>query len=484
MTKLQLTPQLRQAIRYLQISTLDLREEVQQALDSNMMLEVSEEIFDDSVAQVSVEPLDIPRELDVDAQWDDIYEPERSAAPAASDGGELEEQCRSDETLSDHLRWQLEISRFSERDHIIGAAIVDAVDDDGYLETSLERLHEGLAPALDDLDIEELGAVLRQVQNFDPPGVAARDLRECLLIQLRQLDEAVPWSRQAIDLVDTGFDSLASKDFTQLTRVTRLSREALHEAMRLVHSLNPRPGTTFNSAPTEYPIPHLMRLVQHLDPQPGATSAPAPAEYVNPDLIVTKRQGTWVVELNPEAMPRIQINSSYADLIRRENESPDRAAMRAHLQEARHFIKSLQNRSRTLLKVARCVVKYQEAFLEHGDAAIKAMVPGEVAQMVGLHQSTVSRVSSQKYILTPRGLYELRQLFFSDVFKRAESPRDEPLRVLLREFIAKEDPRRPFSDNKLAVLFKERGFVVGPRIIAVYRQSMSIPPPRIRRRPD
>ncbi|MBT6277559.1 MAG: RNA polymerase factor sigma-54 [Chromatiales bacterium] len=449
--QLAMTPQLQQAIRLLQLSTLELHVEIQQLLDSNMMLEMAEDDLgsvEDAAEEVA--PLDIPAELATDTEWDDIFESTPSSLPTSDSGvGELELQQSSDETLADHLQWQLDLSRFSDRDQVIAEAIIDAIDDDGYLATSLEDLHLSLAEGLDDLDYYELTAVLRQVQNFDPPGVGARDLRDCLLVQLRQLDQDVKWREQAIELVETCLDELASKDFAALVKTMRLSREELHE---------------------------VTQLVQRMNPRPGATSHPAPAEYVTPDVIVAKHKGVWTVELNPEAIPRVRVNSTYAGFIRRADSSPDNSSMRSHLQEARWFIKSLQSRSETLLKVARCIVDRQEAFLEHGDEAMKAMVLHDVADIVGMHESTISRVTTQKYMLTPRGLYELKFFFSSHVATDTGGEASSiAIRALLKKLIATESSTKPLSDNKLASMLKGQGINVARRTVAKYRESMAIP---------
>jgi RNA polymerase sigma-54 factor len=449
--QLAMTPQLQQAIRLLQLSTVELQLEVQMALDSNMMLESPEDDFGDAATDAveEVEPLDIPTELDVDAEWDSIYDQPTGSAPPADGNGEFEAIRATEESLTDTLYWQLEMGHMTDRDRVIGAAIIDALEDDGYLRIDLEELSSDLVSVLDELELDEIEAVLRYVQNFEPSGVGARDLRECLLIQLRQLDVDTPCRDDAVTLVTDHFDTLASRDFNHLMRLMRLVREELQDIMLLVQSLNPRPGST---------------------------SHPQPSEYVTPDVVVTRRKGQWYVALNQDAMPRIRVNQGYANLVRRADDSPDNTSMRSHLQEARWFIKSLQSRSDTLLKVSSCIVDRQRDFLEHGDEAMKPMVLHDVAEIVGMHESTISRVTTQKYMLTPRGVYELKYFFSSHVSTDTGGEASSTaIRALLKKLIAAENPGKPLSDNKLAVVLSDQGINVARRTVAKYRESLSIP---------
>lgn len=449
--QLAMTPQLQQAIRLLQLSTLELQMEVQQALDSNMMLETVEEDLGDMDGEEAedVAPLDIPAELEVDTDWDAIYDQPSGIAAPSEGSGDFEAFRSSAESLVDHLNWQLEMAHVTDRDRAIGAAVVDAIDEEGYLRTSVEELRAALADDLEDLEEDEVEAVLRAVQNFEPPGVGARDLRECLLIQLRQLDETLVFRHEATTLLTEHFDLLAARDFDQIMRLMRVSREDLQAIMALVHALNPRPGTS---------------------------SHPQPSEYVTPDVVVTRRKGQWHVALNAEAMPRIRVNPTYAGLVKRADNSPDNTSMRSHLQEARWFIKSLQSRSETLLRVANCIVDRQRDFLEHGDEAMKPMVLHDVAEVVGMHESTISRVTTQKYMLTPRGVYELKYFFSSHVSTESGGEASSTaIRALLKKLIAAEYPGKPLSDSKLAAILGEQGINVARRTVAKYRESMSIP---------
>ena len=494
--QLTMTPQLQQAIRLLQLSTVELQIEIQQALESNPMLEALEDGEDegsgadgpeaaaDPVGEVSVEEpatlaaadesasealaelpqsdaqeQAIPEELPVDSAWEDVYDNAWLPAAGGADGEEregLEPRGTATESLREHLLWQLNLTPFSETDTAIALAIIDAIDDDGYLSVPLEEIHQGLAPELQ-VELAEVEAVLHRIQRFDPVGVGARDLRECLLVQLAQLPEDTPWREEAMRLVGEHLELLAAHDYTQLRRRLRLDEQALRAVVGLIRTLNPRPGSAL----------------------PG----PEP-EYVIPDVFVRKQRGVWRVELNPEALPRLRINPQYAALVRRADSSEENAYLRSHLQEARWFLKSLQSRNETLLKVATCIVERQRAFLEYGEEAMKPMVLRDVAEAVGMHESTISRVTTQKYMHTPRGIYEFKYFFSSHVGTTDGGECSATaIRAMIRKLIAAEDPRKPLSDSKIAQILHEReGINVARRTVAKYREAMAIPPSNERRR--
>jgi RNA polymerase sigma-54 factor len=472
-----MTPQLQQAIRLLQLSTLDLQLEIQNALDSNLMLEAEEEQQDaehetedtrdsstdelgereapaaESEREVdsAVEDTALSDELPVDSGWDEIYDNyDGSTAlsrPEEFNGRDIfENRSGGAETLRDHLMWQVEMSTFSDTDRVIATAIVDGVDEDGYLTLPLEEIHLGLAEL--QVDFDEVEAVLRRVQHFDPVGVAARDPSECLLIQLGQLPEDTPWLAEAKSVLSKHSDLLAARDFTQITRRMRISRDQLMEVMALVQTLTPRPGSML----------------------PG----PEP-QYVVPDVYVSKREGTWAITLNNETSPRLRINQQYAGLVRRADNSADNQCMRNHLQEARWFLKSLQNRSETLLKVATAIVERQRGFLEYGEEAMKPLVLRDVAEAVEMHESTVSRVTTQKYMHTPRGIFEFKY-FFSSHVGTADGGEcsSTAIRAMIKKLIAEEPPRKPLSDSKIAQVLGKEGIQVARRTVAKYRESMSI----------
>ncbi len=455
-----MTPQLQQAIRLLQLSTLELNTEVQEALDSNLMLEVDEEENEVETQAAdgnghdhdsSVEPDHIPTDLPVDSVWEDIYDSIPTYASGAStpeffDG---EFQRSAAETLADHLFWQMSLTHFSDVDAAIGAAIIDAVNDDGYLRLSIEELKESLEAQKIEVGLDEVEAVLHQVQNFDPVGVAARDLRECLMRQLQQFPEEKRWRKDAIELVDKHLELLASRDYAQLKRIMKLDEDALKQVIYLIQSLNPRPGSQIQ---------------------------PAPAEYVIPDVFVRKQNGAWRVELNSDAFPRLRVNSHYARLMRGAQNGADKDCLKSHLQEARWFIKSLKSRNDTLLKVAKTIVERQQGFLEYGEEAMKPMVLHDIAQEVEMHESTISRVTTRKYMHTPRGIFELKYFFSSHVYTKSGAEcSSTAIRALLKKLIAAENPARPLSDSKLAAILSEQGIKVARRTVAKYREAMAIP---------
>ena len=369
--------------------------------------------------------------------------------PADTNGFEFDSPRAGTESLTDHLMWQLGLTRMSDLDKAIATAVIDSIGEDGYLTVALEEIHNSLDATELEIDLAEVEAVLRQIQNFDPVGVGARDLRECLLIQLRNCSEDTPWRQAAVTLVGEHLELLGQRDFAQLMRNLKLEKEELHEVIALIKTLSPRPGDAIQSG------------------QP---------EYVIPDVFVRKVKGAWRVELNPDAFPKVRVNSQYASLIRRADNSADNNCLKTHLQEARWLIKSLRSRSETLLKVATCIVKRQQSFFEYGEEAMKPMVLHDIAEEVEMHESTISRVTTQKYMHTPRGLYELKYFFSSHV--RTESGAEcssTAIRALLKKLIAAENSQKPLSDSKLAAILSEQGIKVARRTVAKYRESMSIP---------
>jgi len=454
-----MTPQLQQAIRLLQLSTMELQVEVQEALDSNLMLEADEDgnaagpgeaVGENGGAELDVAPGDIPSELPVDSAWEDIYD----SVPIQYNGSEIngadfESHRAGTPTLNEHLLWQLGLTRMSELDTAIATAIIDSIDEDGYLSASVEDIQTSLSAPELEIDQPEIEAVLRQIQNFDPVGVGARDLCECLSIQLRQCPDDTPWRQAASRLVRDHLGLLGQRDYGQLLRLLKLQKEELQEVITLIQTLSPRPGDAIQSS------------------QP---------EYVIPDVFVRNVKGTWRVELNPDAFPKVRVNSQYAGLIRRADNSADNNCLKTHLQEARWLIKSLRSRSETLLKVTTCIVERQKAFLEFGEEAMKPMVLHDVAEAVSMHESTISRVTTQKFMHTPRGLFELKYFFSSHVFTESGAEcSSTAIRALLKKLIAAENAQKPLSDSKLAGVLSEQGIKVARRTVAKYRESMSIP---------
>ncbi len=484
---LTMTPQLQQAIKLLQLSTLDLKQEIQEALESNLMLETEEEgVRRDEGAQepekpaeqvngsevtrdnerndpnneteIAIEAESMPDELPVDTVWDDIYDsvtPVSNPGPVGGDDNQdfLNQQIVG-ESLQDHLIWQMQLTPFSPVDLEIAEAIIDGINEDGYLTTQLEDIVAGIDD--EEIEIEEVEAVLHRVQAFDPPGIAARDLRDCLLIQLRQLPDDFSWRDQAIRLVDEHFDLLAQQDENQLRRRLKVAADELMEIIHLIRSLNPRPGTSI------------------------ASQAPS---YIEPDVFVYKHQNQWRVELNPDAAPRLRVNPEYAGMIRRADNSADNVTMKNHLQEARWFIKSLQSRNDTLLRVATRIVDFQRNFFEYGEEAMKPLVLRDIAEALEMHESTISRVTTQKYMYTPRGTYEFKYFFSSHVSTASGGEASATaIRALIKKLISAEKPNKPLSDNKIAAILADQGINVARRTVAKYRESMAIPPSNERKR--
>ena len=458
--QLAMTPQLQQAIRLLQLSTLELQQELQQALESNPLLEQidTHEEIDTRETQDSetldtadaLEQKEMPEELPLDASWDTIY---TAGTPSGTSGDYIDDelpvyQGETTQTLQDYLMWQVELTPFSDTDRAIATSIVDAVDDTGYLTVPLEDILESMGD--EEIDIDEVEAVLKRIQRFDPVGVAAKDLRDCLLIQLSQFDKTTPLLEEARLIISDHLDLLANHDFRTLMRVTRLKEDVLKEAVNLIQSLDPRPGQSIQ------------------------TGEP---EYVIPDVLVRKHNGHWTVELNSDSIPRLQINQHYASMCNNARNDGDSQFIRSNLQDAKWLIKSLESRNDTLLRVSRCIVEQQQAFFEQGEEYMKPMVLADIAQAVEMHESTISRVTTQKYLHSPRGIFELKYFFSSHVNTEGGGEASSTaIRALVKKLIAAENPAKPLSDSKLTSLLSEQGIMVARRTVAKYRESLSIPP--------
>jgi len=480
--QLTMTPQLQQAIRLLQLSSLELQAEIQEILETNPLLEKPEDgeadtsgeaieeinmLEDKMVASVSsnesngerevdASPNEIPDDLPVDSSWEDTYDNYVGASGSNNEENRSYENTNTaSDSLFDHLMWQMRLTPFSEVEQAIATQIIDGIDEHGYLSVPLDDIHQSVKNTVDpELELDEVEAVLTRIQHFEPPGVGARDLRECIQIQLGYLDPQTPWLSEAKILVRDYFDLLAKREFSLLMRRMKISESDLQNAIVLLKSMNPRPGTQIDSGQ---------------------------AEYIIPDVFIRKEKGQWRVELNPEVTPRLSINSLYANMA--QGNSRDSAYMKNHLQEARWFLKSLKSRNETLLKVATCIVERQRAFLEYGDEGMKPLVMHDVAEVVNMHESTISRVTTKKYMHTPRGIYELKYFFSSHVSTaNGGECSATAIRAMLRKLIASEQRNKPLSDNKLASLLAEQGINVARRTVAKYREAMSIPPSNERKR--
>lgn len=494
--QLAMTPQLQQAIRLMRLSATDLAIEIREAIEANPMLEAEDELEGDAPSadmdagldgwghhdspaeaaedgwgeangeDIALEPAEttaIPQELPVDTRWEDLYQPSAYAL-STPPREHFEPLARATESLTDHLLWQLNVLTLPERDRLICATIVEAVDADGMLRpgTTTPDPHgclKELAAALDlqpAVEIDEVAAMLKLVQQFEPAGVAARDLRECLLLQLAQTAPDTLHRAAAQTVLERCFDALAAGNRAALARRSKLDAAALDGGVALIQSLNPRPGTAFGDFA---------------------------CEYVEPDVYATKEAGRWLVELNSATAPAVRINSHYAGLVRRGDTSADNAFLRDHLDEARGFLTSLKNRNETLLKVATQIVLQQRAFLEHGAEAMRPLVLADIAAATDLHESTVSRLTTSKYMHTPQGVFELKYFFSSHVgASDGGTVSSTAIRALIKQLIGEENPQRPLSDSRLAAMLAERDIEVARRTVAKYRESLAIPSSNQRKR--
>ncbi|MCB1756713.1 MAG: RNA polymerase factor sigma-54 [Gammaproteobacteria bacterium] len=490
---LAMTPQLQQAIKLLQLSTLELQTEIQSALENNPMLEMqdedgasaeknaregrdgkndkeqdSSEIEKPDSAEIELSSQDsdsIPDDLPVDSAWEDIYEPSYTQPSSGSAGSEdsgrdfTEFHNSGISSLQDHLNEQVQLTNLSEKDHYIAASLIDAIDDNGYLSEPLEELTAGMQQEIDNPDItfelDEVEAVLSMIQQLDPAGCGSRNISECMHIQLCQLP-ASETTANAKKIALDHLDLLACNDFAKMRRQLKINDEQLQEAISLVRSLNPRPG----------------RQIVHDH-----------NEYIVPDVFVKKSKGVWRVELNPDIAPKLGINSLYAGMVKRADKSDDNNFLRNHLQEARWFIKSLQSRNETLLRVGTAIVERQRGFLEFGEEAMKPLVLRDIAEQLDLHESTISRVTTQKYIHTPRGIFEFKYFFSSHVSTaNGGECSATAIRAMIKRYISSENPTKPLSDSKIASTLVNEGIQVARRTVAKYRESMAIPPSNERKR--
>src|SRR5579871_644724 len=460
--QLTMTPQLQQAIRLLQLPALELQAHIRELLESNVMLEPTEEgegtgTFE--AIEAPEQPAEMPERTAessvevVDEGWGE-HSVGGSEAPWSGDDDERQQEFAdaSGQSLQEHLLWQLELARLEPREFAIARAIIDAISDDGYLTESLEEIANTLRPEIE-CQAAEVEAVLGGVQALDPPGVGARSVGECIELQLRQLDPATPGFNTAIEIARHHLELVAERELSLLKRELRATEEEIACALALVRACHPRPGATVST---------------------GA------AEYVIPDVFVRRTDHGWSVEINAATLPRVRLNSSYASLIGR---NASHATMRAQLQEARWLLKSLEIRHETLIKVARSIVERQQGFLEHGDEHMRPMILKDIAEAVGMHESTISRVTSGKYMHTPRGVFELRYFFSSQVEGADGSGTSSTaIRAKIRKLVKEEDAESPLSDGRIAELLSGEGIPVARRTVAKYREAMGIAPSNERRR--
>lgn len=484
---LTLTPQLQQTIRLLHFSTLELQSEISSMLEQNPLLDVDENttltpvdteasetpkepqasVSQESSEQQELTNLDeashIPDELPLDTQWDKIYD---SSAPPSSGSSKLsadeyssflENQSGAAPDLQAHLIDQLQLSNLGHRDLRIAAALVLSLDENGYLADTLESVHESLCDSIEELDLDEVVAIQHFIMQLEPIGVGAQNLSENLLAQLPHSEAPESTVANATKLLRYHLDLLSKQDMQKLKRSTGLNDDEIRAAMELIRSLNPRPGSQISSDSVD---------------------------YITPDVYVIQQEGRWIVSLNPDIAPQLKVHEDYASLIKRGDKSTANQYLREHLQEARWFIKSLQSRNDTILKVAEVIVTRQQAYFEKGPEGMTPMVLRDIAEELGMHESTISRVTTHKFMLTPTGMVEFK-FFFSSQVSTADGGNASAtaIRAMIKGLVDQENPQKPLSDSKItSILLNDKGVKVARRTVAKYREAMQIPPSNERKR--
>ncbi len=509
---LTMTPQLQQAIKLLQLSSLDLESEILDVIESNPLLEIQENSDNKEESNASSEPDKTVSESDStqettekdssdaiksetlddemigDTQWEDWGYTNQTSSQRADDGNQLEYQGETSESLRDQLLWQINMTSMTEVDRAIAMILIDSIDESGFMKADLQDVcdmlnQENKVHHLDiavskktdeenkrtlqeysqesenaepesiesDVIIEEVESVLHHIQSFEPPGIGARNLQECLLIQLKKLPEDTEHINLAKRVLESHFQYLANRNYRQLIKESKLNEIQLKNAFLLIQSLDPRPGNQINQNN---------------------------AQYIKPDVYVRKdSKGRWHATLNPDATPKLDINKTYASLIKRADNSKDNQFLKNNLQEAKWFIKSLQSRNDTLLKVTSSIIEKQIGFLEYGEEAMKPLVLHDIADEVEMHESTISRVTTQKFMHTPKGIFELKYFFSSHVSTDSGGEcSSTAIRAVIKKLISVENQVKPLSDSKIAALLKDQGIKVARRTVAKYRESMAIPP--------
>lgn len=439
---LTMTPQLQQAIRLLQLPVLDLSAQIQDALEENVMLEM-EDLPD--VPKTDTEPTVEVETIKPEDTWQSNPMERMPESNWNGEGRPINEYAdQSGQSLREHLLWQLELENFTPRESVIGEALIDSINDDGYLTTTVEEIVDYIGED-SAVSVEEIERTLRKVQRLDPGGIGARSLSECIILQLEQLEPATPGLKLAIDIANNHLGAVGAREYSELRRTLRTTEEALEDALALIKGCHPKPGQAVSSTA---------------------------AEYVVPDVFVRKVDDRWQVEISSSGIPRLSVNQRYAQLLRG---STDHAALRTQLQEARWLVRSLEIRNETLMKVASCIVSRQTGFLDHGDEAMKPLVLRDVAEEIGMHESTISRVTTNKYMHTPRGVFEFKYFFSSHLASSDGSDQSSTsVRAKIRKLIGAENPAKPLSDSKIAKLLADDGISVARRTVAKYREAMKI----------
>ncbi|MBK6981820.1 MAG: RNA polymerase factor sigma-54 [Betaproteobacteria bacterium] len=455
---LTLTPQLQQSIRLLQLSTVELNQELERYLAENPLLERADLAGEEAPVAPDISRETREPEPEPPTQPDDSF----SFGEEQTGGSRRNDDDRDDFTqiaaaepgLQEALIRQLQFTAMSERDKRLALLVIANLDGDGYLTASLEELRETGATEMPELDVEEVSVALRQVQSLEPTGVGARNLAECLTLQLKALDPAMPHRARALELVTRHLEVLAARDFNKLRRLLGLSDDELREVRALILTLDPKPGRAWGDGDVR---------------------------YVVPDVTVKKTGGRWLAQLNRDAMPRLRINKMYADLLQSSRDNGARN-LSGQLQEARWLIKNVQQRFDTILRVTQAIVDRQRNFFEHGEVAMRPLVLREIAEAVGLHESTISRVTTQKYMLTTRGMYELKYFFGSHVSTDTGGAcSSTAIRALIRQLVSAEDGKKPLSDHRISDILAQQGIQVARRTVAKYREAMHIQPANMRK---
>jgi RNA polymerase sigma-54 factor len=463
---LSMTPQMQQAIRLLQLSTLELEQEIQEALESNPLLEQNtpeelptEQENTNDVAQTSPdESYEIPENMDIDANWEDVFDSnnvyEHTTTLSRSEESTttiLENKSHATETLQDHLNWQIHLSQLSDIDKAIAKNIIDAIDQSGFLLESVENLYQQLlqqniAP---ELELEEVYSVLNYVQRLDPVGIAARNLSECLGIQLQVLHPNDELMQKAAQLLIKQPELLEPKQHTKLKQALALTTQTFNDFLKVLKTLNPRPGNQFSN--------HEI-------------------EYIAPDVYIKQVNGEWEVSLNPNMQKSLRVNDFYADLLAEKGQKDDIKYLKDNLKQANWFIHSIENRNQTILKVSQAIMEQQTAFLQYGDQAMKPMILRDIAEKLDMHESSISRATTRKYIHTPQGIFELKHFFSSQLSTDSgNSCSSTAIQAMIKKFIDNENMKKPLSDNKLTTLLQEQGIKVARRTVTKYREAMHIP---------
>lgn len=482
-----MTPQLQQAIRLLQLSSVELQQEIQEVLETNPLLERAEDSTSSQEAtkaeaeaeknknevEASTEsiPETIPEDLTIDADWDDIYDPAWKVTNGDTDHSAsdfIETMHSSPQGLHEHFSWLIDMSNLSVQDKEIARLIIDYINEDGYLAESLEQIHQSVSDHLI-IELDEIEAVLTYIQHLEPIGCGARTLSECLLIQLTEEFSYQPLFKKTKALLENHLHLLEKRDYAGIKKALRLKSSQLEDMMQLIRTLDPKPGKALGEPDTD---------------------------YITPDIYVKKVKGKWKISLNGDTLANLQVNDYYASMLesnKRETgkDSAEKNKKKAipspqkkeatnyikdNLQQAKWFIKSLENRNTTIVNVAHAIIERQLAFLQYGDEAMKPMILRDLADQLGLHESTISRVTTRKYMHTPRGVYEFKYFFSSHVNTDTGGECSATaIRAMIKKLIAEEEPSKPLSDNKLTNLLKERGIKVARRTVAKYREALSIP---------